>query len=347
MPDEALVPPPSREADENAAAADAKQDDEDDEDDMPCPCPLFDPDETRAVPFVATDGEYEEEEEDSTTLLAPPSRVFSPVECFGGSRQYPAEGSAAEQAAEEELMSAAEVAVYDDEVDENAAAADAEEEDEDDEDDEEYLEEDEVSTPFAAAAMPAEAEEHTTLIGGQVSGSKEKRLLENASNNVELLRRDLKLAELAAEHAAYQAEAAVHAAAQAEAAVHAADEQHWEETGCGVCQVDDEEAHVLCDGCNYLFHTACVGLDLVPNGDWFCRACQRAAEWGPSMHHAGDVYVQLCERKGKNQRRFGLFVNNEQVRFDERITDKLSAVMWLYSEKGADRYIRRAFALRQ
>ena len=44
---------------------------------------------------------------------------------------------------------------------------------------------------------------------------------------------------------------------------------------CGVCgRRDDEASLVLCDGCEAgAAHTHCLGLDGVPEGDWFCAAC--------------------------------------------------------------------------
>jgi len=47
---------------------------------------------------------------------------------------------------------------------------------------------------------------------------------------------------------------------------------------CERCkQVGDESQLLLCDGmhgtCNATFHVACVGLDSVPRGSWFCPDC--------------------------------------------------------------------------
>ncbi|KAL2346477.1 hypothetical protein Fmac_000477 [Flemingia macrophylla] len=40
---------------------------------------------------------------------------------------------------------------------------------------------------------------------------------------------------------------------------------------CFLCRYGGEL--VLCDGCPSSFHLCCVGLDHVPDGDWFCPAC--------------------------------------------------------------------------
>jgi hypothetical protein len=63
------------------------------------------------------------------------------------------------------------------------------------------------------------------------------------------------------------------------------DEEEEEGTPCPVCgEADQPEILLLCDGCDASYHTHCIGLDRVPNGDWFCMECadsgayQRAAE---------------------------------------------------------------------
>jgi len=44
---------------------------------------------------------------------------------------------------------------------------------------------------------------------------------------------------------------------------------------CGVCgQGDNEAVLLICDGdCGGAAHTHCVGLDHVPEGEWFCGVC--------------------------------------------------------------------------
>jgi NuA3 HAT complex component NTO1 len=45
---------------------------------------------------------------------------------------------------------------------------------------------------------------------------------------------------------------------------------------CDVCLgpgFEDDEAIILCDGCNVAVHQTCYGLDLekgIPKGDWYC-----------------------------------------------------------------------------
>ena len=58
----------------------------------------------------------------------------------------------------------------------------------------------------------------------------------------------------------------------------------WVTQPCVVCGKDDaEEALLLCGtdeegaavpGCNRSHHTHCVGLESVPEDDWFCESCE-------------------------------------------------------------------------
>ncbi len=50
-----------------------------------------------------------------------------------------------------------------------------------------------------------------------------------------------------------------------------------EACGCQVCASKaDLDLLLMCDECEYAFHTYCVGLgNVVPDGDWFCRHCRR------------------------------------------------------------------------
>eukprot|EP00884_Botryococcus_braunii_P023215 jgi/Botrbrau1/9578/Bobra.106_2s0004.2 len=51
---------------------------------------------------------------------------------------------------------------------------------------------------------------------------------------------------------------------------------------CMVCdRGDDEDSMLLCDGCERGFHTWCVNLAGVPEGDWFCDECLRGAAGHP------------------------------------------------------------------
>ncbi|KDD72616.1 hypothetical protein H632_c3120p0, partial [Helicosporidium sp. ATCC 50920] len=47
-----------------------------------------------------------------------------------------------------------------------------------------------------------------------------------------------------------------------------------DELSCGICHTgENEDQLMICDGCAMGFHTYCVGLDAVPEGEWFCSTC--------------------------------------------------------------------------
>jgi len=33
---------------------------------------------------------------------------------------------------------------------------------------------------------------------------------------------------------------------------------------------------ILCDGCPAAFHLTCLGMFLIPDGDWFCSQCRKS-----------------------------------------------------------------------
>ena len=46
---------------------------------------------------------------------------------------------------------------------------------------------------------------------------------------------------------------------------------------CCVCKsAEDGEVMLLCDNCDQPAHLGCVGVDTVPEGDWFCPSCMPA-----------------------------------------------------------------------
>lgn len=47
----------------------------------------------------------------------------------------------------------------------------------------------------------------------------------------------------------------------------------FDDEGCRVCHRDDNHACLLlCEACNDEYHTYCLGLESVPEGDFFCGA---------------------------------------------------------------------------
>lgn len=53
-------------------------------------------------------------------------------------------------------------------------------------------------------------------------------------------------------------------------------EEEEEDSGnpCPVCNsAEREDILLLCDSCDAAYHTSCIGLDHIPDGDWFCMEC--------------------------------------------------------------------------
>ncbi|OMO70783.1 Zinc finger, PHD-type [Corchorus olitorius] len=63
---------------------------------------------------------------------------------------------------------------------------------------------------------------------------------------------------------------------------------------CSVCR--DGGELVCCDGCPSAFHVNCLGLDQVPDGDWFCPSCS-CGVCGTSENHSALVSCEQCELK--------------------------------------------------
>ncbi|KAF7554259.1 hypothetical protein G7046_g6861 [Stylonectria norvegica] len=43
---------------------------------------------------------------------------------------------------------------------------------------------------------------------------------------------------------------------------------------CPICNsAEREDILLLCDSCDAVYHTHCVGLDYIPDGDWYCMEC--------------------------------------------------------------------------
>lgn len=51
--------------------------------------------------------------------------------------------------------------------------------------------------------------------------------------------------------------------------------------GCEVCrQATDYRRLLICEGCEGVYHTYCVGLDSVPRSRWYCPRCKRSSPIG-------------------------------------------------------------------
>ena len=47
--------------------------------------------------------------------------------------------------------------------------------------------------------------------------------------------------------------------------------QHDE--ACAICYKEDDADMLLCDGCPKVFHLSCLGLNSIPEGQWYCAVC--------------------------------------------------------------------------
>merc|ERR1711936_1364854 len=73
-------------------------------------------------------------------------------------------------------------------------------------------------------------------------------------------------------------------------------------TACQVCKsTGDDDAMLLCDGCDNGYHTYChqPPIEEVPDGDWFCPAC--SAEGGPKERRT--PIREVRERKSPSRGR--------------------------------------------
>ncbi|EKJ70734.1 hypothetical protein NXS19_011725 [Fusarium pseudograminearum] len=53
-------------------------------------------------------------------------------------------------------------------------------------------------------------------------------------------------------------------------------EEEEEEQGnpCPICNSSErEDVLLLCDSCDAAYHTHCIGLEVIPDGDWYCMEC--------------------------------------------------------------------------
>ncbi|KAI5465709.1 hypothetical protein BGZ63DRAFT_400157 [Mariannaea sp. PMI_226] len=52
------------------------------------------------------------------------------------------------------------------------------------------------------------------------------------------------------------------------------EEEEEQNNPCPICNSSErEDILLLCDSCDAAYHTHCVGLDIVPDGDWYCMEC--------------------------------------------------------------------------
>ncbi|KAL5265389.1 hypothetical protein ACHWQZ_G006190 [Mnemiopsis leidyi] len=61
---------------------------------------------------------------------------------------------------------------------------------------------------------------------------------------------------------------------------------------CEICQQGGDL--LLCSACNRAFHTDCVNLDNVPEGEWFCSKCDE--DGSSAAEEEDDEHVDFCKR---------------------------------------------------
>ena len=66
-----------------------------------------------------------------------------------------------------------------------------------------------------------------------------------------------------------------------------------DEVRCQVCGSDEDgDVMLLCDHCDQGYHTFCIHLDAVPEGDWYCHRCSslvRATQHRLRQHQLSDL----------------------------------------------------------
>jgi len=85
------------------------------------------------------------------------------------------------------------------------------------------------------------------------------------------------------------------------------DDDDEEDNMCHICReydADDDGILLICDGCERNCHPFCVGLDMVPSGDFLCPSCHRVA-----MRHANVRF----RTNDEFQRRYLEFYTNRRM----------------------------------
>lgn len=77
---------------------------------------------------------------------------------------------------------------------------------------------------------------------------------------------------------------------------------------CVICQGGDRGHELLiCDGCDRTFHVTCLGIGIVPGGDWYCPSCELDNDYGYRSSHlgAGRAANRSSHRGGRSISRRG------------------------------------------
>ncbi len=76
--------------------------------------------------------------------------------------------------------------------------------------------------------------------------------------------------------------------------------------GCRICGRDDDHAHLLlCESCNDEYHTYCLGISEVPEGDFYCPTCQKTKKHLKSFCRDDSLDEQVAALPPMFTSRFG------------------------------------------
>ncbi len=76
--------------------------------------------------------------------------------------------------------------------------------------------------------------------------------------------------------------------------------------GCRICGRDDDHAHLLlCESCNDEYHTYCLGISQVPEGDFYCPNCQKTKKHLKSFCRNDNLDEQVAALPPPFTSRFG------------------------------------------
>lgn len=80
---------------------------------------------------------------------------------------------------------------------------------------------------------------------------------------------------------------------------------------CNACGFGNrEDVLMLCDGCNAAAHCDCMGLERVPDGDWWCPTCEIHSLCGLDKVV---VYLRVSSQQQRNEDHHGLDTQNAAI----------------------------------
>ncbi|KAI9675326.1 MAG: hypothetical protein M1817_001229 [Caeruleum heppii] len=92
---------------------------------------------------------------------------------------------------------------------------------------------------------------------------------------------------------------------------------------CPIChESDNEEELLLCDSCDANYHTYCIGLDSVPEGDWFCSRCE------PRRRSDFHRYPQLETTADRSTTSHRTRAQLRRLRRNDLVNDRRWARVW-------------------